>query len=129
MLLQVSSDLLLLNSEHVESHSLGERSALTDGDDVSCFNSEGGGAVGLETCVSLLESLEFFNVMQVVSSNDDSSVHSVREHESLVQLSSDGWWASEWAFVVDVVSLNGGLWDFEAYSTLEFGLDKSSKDI
>ena len=114
MLLEVSCDLLALNSEDVEPDGLGKRSALADSDDVSCLNSaECWGAVGLEGGVSLLESLELSDVVQVVSSDGDGSMHLGGQDETLVDLSSDGWQTSEWALVVNVISLNGFLWSFE----------------
>ena len=64
--------------------------------------------------MSLLESFEFSNVVQVVSSDNDGSVHFVGDHQSFVQLSSDGGEASEWAFVVNVVSFLGFLGDLES---------------
>jgi hypothetical protein len=77
LLLQVSLDLGWLNSQHVESNTLGEWSALSDSHNITWLNSESWGAVSLEGLVSLLESLEFFNVVQVISSNNNSSVHFV----------------------------------------------------
>jgi len=77
LLLEVSCDLLALNSEHVESDCLGKRSALADSDDISWLNSECWGAMGLEGGVSLLESLELSDVVQVVSSDGDGSMHLV----------------------------------------------------
>jgi len=47
--------------------------------------------MGLEGGVSLLESLELSDVVQVVSSDGDGSMHLVRQNETLVDLSSDGW--------------------------------------
>jgi len=117
LLLKVSANLLLLNLQYIESDTLGEWSALSDGDYVTWLNSESWGAVSLERFMSLLESLEFSDVVQVISSNNDSSVHFVGDDQSLVDPSSDSWESSEWAFVVNVVSFNGGLWSSEAYIT------------
>lgn len=114
LLLQVTGNLGWLNSEDVESDTLGEWSALSNGDNISWLNSESWGAVSLQRGMSLLESLEFSNVVEVISSNNDGSVHFVRDDESLVQLSSDGWESSEWAFVVNVVSVLSFLWDLES---------------
>ena len=72
--------------------------------------------MGLQTCVSLLESLELSDVVQVVPSDHDGSVHFVGDHQTLVQLASDGGQTSEWAFVVNVVSVDGGLWGLKTYT-------------
>lgn len=69
--------------------------------------------MGLEGFVSLLVSPEFLNVVEVISSNDDGSVHLVGHYETFVQFSSNGWNTSEWAFVINVVSFNGFFWNFE----------------
>ncbi len=127
LLLQVTLDLGWLNSQDIESDTLGEWSALSDSDNISWLNSESWGAVSLEGLVSLLESLELSNVMQVISSNDDGSVHFVGDDETLVNSSSDGWASSEWALVVNVITFNGFLWGLESYKTklaLDSGEDR-----
>ena len=114
LFLQVSCNFLWLNSEDVESHCFWEWSALSNSDNVSWVNSETWGAVGLKTCVSLLKSLELSYVVKIVSSNNDSSSHFWGDYESLVDLSSDGWLSSEWALIVNIVSLNSFLWSLES---------------
>jgi len=43
--LDVTLDVLDLLADDVETHSLGERAALADGDDITGLDTEGGGAV------------------------------------------------------------------------------------
>lgn len=87
MLSDVTFDSLGFNSEHVESHGLGERSALSNGNNVTFSDSgESGGAVDGEVVVSLLESVVLLDVMEVISSDDDSSLHLGRKHDAPVTL-------------------------------------------
>ena len=51
---------------------------------------------------------------QVISSNNNGSVHFVGDNETLVQFSSDGWETGEWAFVVNIVTFLGFLWGLES---------------
>ena len=72
----VTFDSLLLNSNDVESHGLGEWSALANSDDISGFGStEAWGAMGWEVVMSLLESVIFLDIMKVISSENDGSAH------------------------------------------------------
>ena len=67
---------LLLNSDDVESHSLGDWSALSDSDDISGLgSSETWGAMSWQVVMSLLESVVFLNVMEIISSKCDGSCH------------------------------------------------------
>ena len=99
----VTLDSLLLYSEHVESNSLGNWSALTDGDDITDSGSgEHWGQVSWQVAVSLLEPVVLFDVMQVVSSQHHSSVHLIRKDDALEDSSSDGYIRCEWALLVNV---------------------------
>ena len=72
----VTFDSLLLNSDDVESHGLGEWSALTNGDNISDFGSaEAWGAVSWEVVMSLFESIVFLDIVKVISSENDGSAH------------------------------------------------------
>jgi hypothetical protein len=72
----VTFNSLLLDSDDVESHGLGEWSALSHGDDVSDFGSaEAWGAVSWKVVMSLFESIVFLDIVKVISSENDSSAH------------------------------------------------------
>merc|ERR1719453_2966934 len=81
---------LLLDSEHVESDSLADWSALTYGDDVtngcSC---EGWAQMCWQVVMSLFKSVVLFDVMEVISSQNHSSLHLVRQYDTLEDSSSD----------------------------------------
>ena len=61
--------------DDVESNGLGKGTALSDGDNISCLDSEGRTAVGSDVLVSLFETTVLSDVVKVVSSHDDSSLH------------------------------------------------------
>ncbi len=87
----IAFDSLFLLSEDVESHGLGEGSALADCHDVSLSDSrEGRGAVDGEVVVSLLESVVLFDVMEVISSDHDGSLLLDGDNDSLEESASDG---------------------------------------
>ena len=68
---------------------------------------EGGGAVSRDVGVSLLVSAILFNIVEVISSDDDGSVHFGADAHSLKNTTSDGDVSGEGALLVDVVALNG----------------------
>ncbi len=73
--------------DHVEADGLGEGSALANGDDVSLVHTgEGGGAVSGEVLVSLLKSVVLLDVVKVVSSDDDSSLHLGRSNNTPIHI-------------------------------------------
>lgn len=87
--LSLSTFLLSLgfDLDNVEADGLGEGSALADGNDVTFLNTgEGWGAVSGEVLVSLLESVVLLNVVQVVSSDDDGSLHLGRNDDSPIYI-------------------------------------------
>lgn len=87
-LLDVTEDGVWLDLQHVELHSLGQLSALTNGHDITFLNSESWGDVSWDIVVSLLVSVVFSDVVKVVSSDDDGSVHLGRDADSSKKVSS-----------------------------------------
>ena len=88
------------NSQDVESNSLGERSALANGDLVSDFDSESGRAVDGQVLVSFLVSPVLGDEVQVVPSDDDGSVHLGGLDDTSQDSSSDGDVTGEGALLV-----------------------------
>lgn len=88
------------DSQDVESDSLGQRSALTNGDLVSDFNSESGRAVDGQVLVSFLVSPVLGDEVQVVPSDDDGSVHLGGLYDTSQDSASDGDVAGEGALLV-----------------------------
>lgn len=57
--------------------------------------------------VTLLETIVFSNIMQVITSNDDRTLHLVLDHLATKNSTTDGHIASEWTLFVDVISVDG----------------------
>jgi hypothetical protein len=91
----VDSGLVLNN---IESNSLGERSALADSDNITLTDvAEGGGAMNRQVAMSLLESSVLGDVVEVVSADDDGSLHLVGDNQALQDTTTDRHVASEGA--------------------------------
>lgn len=78
----IALDVLLFLSDHVKADGLGEGSALTDSHDVTDLDAECGGTVGGERFMALFESVVLLDVVQVIASDDDSSLHLGRNHDA-----------------------------------------------
>lgn len=86
-LLATASVLLGVNLDNVEANGLGEGSALADSDDVTFLNTgESGGAVSSDVLVSLLEPVVLLDVVEVISSHNDGSLHLGRNNESPIHI-------------------------------------------
>jgi hypothetical protein len=115
----IAFDSLLLNSDNIESDGLSNWSALADGDDITGSDSwESWRDMGWEVVMSLLEPVVLLDVMEVISSEDNGSVHLVGENNTLKDSTTDGDVGGEWALVVNIVALNGSLWGLEAKADL-----------
>ncbi len=111
----IADDVLLLDSDDIEPDGLGKRSALSNGNNIADLGSgEGWGEMSWEVVMSLLESVVLLDVVKVISSESDGSVHFVGEDDTLEDSASDGHVRGEWALVINVVSLDGGSWGLEA---------------
>ena len=79
--------LLGVNLDNVEEDGLGEGSALSNGHDITLLNTgESGRAVSGDVLVSLLESVVLLDVMEVISSDNDSSLHLGRNDDSPIHI-------------------------------------------
>jgi hypothetical protein len=86
-LLATAGLLLGVELDNVEADGLGERSALANGHDVTLLNTgEGGRAVSGDVLVSLLESVVLLDVVQVVSSHNDGSLHLSRNDDAPIHI-------------------------------------------
>lgn len=101
------------NLDDVESNGLRDWSTLTNGNDITFLDTESWGNVSSDVLVSLFVSVIFWNVVQVVSSDDDSSVHFGGDNSTGQDLTSDGDSTNEWTLLVNVSTFNGGLWGLE----------------
>lgn len=64
--------------------------------------------------MSLLVSVVFWNVMKIITSNDDGTMHLCRDNNTTQDLTTDGNVTNEWTFLVNVVTINGFRWCFES---------------
>lgn len=94
------------HTQHIETHSLRQRSALTHYDSVSLMASEARGNVCSNIRVTLLITLVFLNVMEVISAHNDGSVHLGALHTSTKDTATDGNVSGEGALLIDVVTLD-----------------------
>lgn len=106
------------NLDNVESNGLGERSALTNNNNVTFLDTESWGHVSSNVLVSLLVSVVFLDEVEIVSSDDDSSVHLGGHNSTGQDLTSDGDVTNKWALLVDVRTLDGGLRSLESQSNV-----------
>lgn len=68
--------------------------------------------------MSLLVSVVLWNVVQVVTSDDDGSVHLGGDNSTREDSTSDGDLTDKWTLLVNVVTLNSGLWGLEAQTNI-----------
>ena len=73
--LDVTFDVLDFLSDNVESNGLGKGSALTYSDNITLSKSESWGAVNSNSVMSLLKSVVLFDIVQVITSNDNGILH------------------------------------------------------
>ena len=106
------------NLEEVEANSLAEGSAFSNQSNVTDLNVEGGRTVDGDVFVSFFISVVFGDIVKVISSDDDGSLHFVADDDSLENLASDGDSAGEGAFLIDVVSLDSLLGSFEVEANI-----------
>merc|ERR1719401_2947229 len=108
LLARGSEDLILLDSDDVESNGLSERSALTSRDDVTLLDVESWGSMNRTVGMTLLESVEFLDVMQISPTHHNRSFHlACGDAHTLQDLSSDRNVSGEGALLVDVSALLG----------------------
>jgi hypothetical protein len=84
-LLDVTFDVLDLLTNNVEADSLGEGSALADGDNITSTDAESGGAVSGYGLVALLESVVLLDVMEVITTDDDGVLHLVGDNHTPIK--------------------------------------------
>ena len=107
-----------MDLQDVESNSLRQWSTLTNSDQVTFLNTESWGDVGSNVFVTLLVSVVFWNVVQVVTSDDDGTVHLGGDNGTGQDLTSDRDVTNEWALLVNVVTSDGGLWGLETQTDI-----------
>lgn len=102
-----AENLMRLHLEDIKADGFGDRSALTNGDDISFLDSsESRGTVGWDIGVTLLKPIVLLDEVQVVSAHNDGSVHFGGNDHTSENTSSDPNVAGEGTVVVYVVPVN-----------------------
>lgn len=117
------------NLQDVESNGLGDWSTLTNSDNVTDLDTESWGNVDWDVLVSLFVSVVFWNVVQVVSSDDDGTVHLGGNNGTGQDLTTDRNQTSEWTLLVNVSTLNSGLWGLETQTSVLIPSLSSSRGL
>lgn len=84
----------------VSTYSLGQWTALADGNLVTLLNTESWGDVGSEVLVALLVTGVLWDEVKVLATDDESAVHLGGDDGSGQDTSTDGDLAGEWALLV-----------------------------
>ncbi len=116
----------------VELDSLGQRTTLSNGDNITLLNSEAWGAVSMNVLVTFLETTVLLDVVKVITTDNNGALHLGGDDKTLEDLSTDGNISSEGALLVDVGSLDGSIGGLDAESDILYpthGLDLFGVDI
>jgi len=100
--------------KHIETNCLGKRTALTDGNNITFLDTETRGNVSSNVLVSLFKTLVLLDEMQVISTDNDGSLHLGGQDYTLKDTTTDRDVSSEWAFLIYISAVNGRLWGLEA---------------
>ena len=74
--------------------------------------------MGRDIAMPFLVTIVFWNVMKIISSDNNGSLHLGRDNNSLENLASDGDTTSEGTLLIDIVRLNGLLGSTESKSNI-----------
>ncbi|KAF0727573.1 hypothetical protein Ae201684_014401 [Aphanomyces euteiches] len=102
------------NLQDVETDRLGQRTALTNGHNITFLDTEARRDVGSHVLVALFETLVLLDVVQVVAADDDGALHLGRQNNTLQDTATDRHIAGERALLVDVAAFNSFLGGLEA---------------
>ena len=103
----ITDDFVWDDLQNVEVNSLAERSAFTNDNDVTFLDWESWRAVDWDVSVSFFISIVFWNVVKIISSDNNSSLHFGWDADTFQDLSSDRYVAGEWTFFINVGWFNG----------------------
>jgi len=94
---------------NIEPNSLAQRTALSNGNNITLLYIESRRAVSSNILVPLLKTTVLDNVMKVVPTNNNGTLHLGGHDHTSEDTSTDGYVSSEGALLVNVVSLNGSI--------------------
>merc|ERR1719263_259569 len=102
-----SENLVLLDLDDVEANSLGKRSALRHGGDVTLLDIKAWRAMDSDILVALLETVVLLDVVEVVATDNDGSLHLGGDDHAPQHSATNAHIASEWALLVNVLGFLG----------------------
>jgi hypothetical protein len=98
-----------------KTYSLGERTALADGNPVTLLNTESGGDVSSQVLVALLVTVVLGDVVEVFTADDDGAVHLGGNNTAGQDTATDGDETGEGALLVCKVQSVSGLMISQGY--------------
>ena len=104
--------------DNIEANSLGKRTALSNGYDITILDGEGRRAVSRDILVPLLVTTVLGNVVQIIPSDNNGSLHLGGDDLSLQNSSTDRNVSSEGALLIDIGSLDGSFGSLETKTDL-----------
>lgn len=99
---------------HVEPHRLAERTALSNGNDITILHVKGRRAVHSNVLMPLFETPVLGNVVQVVPANNNCTLHLGGNDKTLENATTDGDIAGKGALLVHIVSLDSIIGSLES---------------
>ena len=105
-------------SDNIESDSLGKRTALSNGDDITFLDSEGRTAVNSNVLVSLFKTTVLGNVMQIISTDNDGTLHLGGDDQTLEDTSTNTDISSERTFLIHIGTFNGSIWSLDTQTNI-----------
>jgi len=106
------------DAENVETDSLAQRPALSDGNLVALLNTESRRDMGRDVLVALLVTVVLGDVVEVVAADDEGAVHLGGDDGTSQDTSTDGDETSEGTLLVDEDALNGSLGGLETQTDI-----------
>lgn len=107
-----------LVGDNIEPNSLTQRTALSDGYNITILYGEGWGAVSGNILVSLLKTTVLGNVVKVISPYNNCALHLGGANQSSKDTSTNGNVSSEGTLLVNKVSLNSTIGSLDSKSNL-----------
>lgn len=112
----VTLNSFLFNTNHVETNSLWERSALSDSDNISNTSTgESWWQMSWEVVMTFLESVVLLNVVKIISAKDNSTSHLIGKYDTFENTSTNSNIRGERAFVINVWCCDGSLRSLETF--------------
>jgi len=93
---------------HVEPDSFGKRTAFAHGNNIPFLDGKGRRTVDGNVLVTLFETTVLGNVMKVITSDDNGTLHFGTEDQTLQNTSTNGNVSGKGTLLVDVIGFNGG---------------------